>query len=261
MFKFVLSLIKVHQIMRSIYLTIFLSFLFLISLRGQSIITDRPDQTESSVAVGKNRFQIETGILAEFTGEEGESFLDLFLPTTLFRIGVLDGLELRVVQEVQLARDQTKDLGIGGIGDLQLGFKVELFNKESSGTEIGFMSHVIMPTGSEKLSTDQWGMVNKLLISHELSDRWSVGYNLGYDFFEIDKGDLTYSLALGYGLSDKIGLYVEPYGAIVNFDDLVANFDAGFTYLANDRLQYDFSFGSGINQKMNYVAVGLSLLY
>lgn len=232
-----------------------------LQVNAQSIITDRPDQTESSVAVGKHRFQIETGILAEFTSEEGERFLDLFLPTTLFRIGVLDGLEIRVVQEVQIFRDQNRNIDISGIGDLQLGFKVELFNEESSGTQIGFMSHLVMPTGSEQLSTDQWGMVNKLLISHELSDRWSVGYNLGYDFFEIEEGDLTYSLAFGYSLSDKIGLYVEPYGAIVNFDDHIANFDAGFTYLANDRLQYDFSFGTGINQKMNYVAVGLSLLY
>ncbi len=36
--------------------------------------------------------------------------------------------------------------------------------------------------------------------------------------------------------------------------------DAGFTYLANEDLQFDFSFGTGIKERMNYISVSFSWL-
>ena len=49
------------------HLFLMLSFsLFLGGLNAQTIVTDRPDQTESSSTVGKGNLQIESGILVGF---------------------------------------------------------------------------------------------------------------------------------------------------------------------------------------------------
>ena len=67
---------------------------------------------------------------------------------------------------------------------------------------------------------------------------------------------LTYSAVLGIGVNDKVAIYVEPYGELVNMEEFVLNFDAGLTYLVKDNVQLDFSFGTGLTHKMNYISLG-----
>ena len=50
------------------------------------------------------------------------------------------------------------------------------------------------------------------------------------------------------------------FGEISNLKEFVLNFDTGFTYLANENLQFDFSFGTGLNHRMNYLSIGFSWL-
>ena len=60
--------------------------ILLITIFGQinaQIITDRPDQTESSSSVGKGNLQIESGILVGYEGENGNSIRQILAPTTL----------------------------------------------------------------------------------------------------------------------------------------------------------------------------------
>ena len=72
------------------------------------------------------------------------------------------------------------------------------------------------------------------------------------------KGDFVYSLALGFTVTDKTSLFIEPYGDLIEFDDLMANLDAGITYLLNPNLQLDFAFGTGMNHSMNFITAGIS---
>ena len=39
-----------------------------------------------------------------------------------------------------------------------------------------------------------------------------------------------------------------------------ASFDAGLTFLSSDTWQWDLSYGTGLNHRMNYTAVGFSWL-
>jgi len=224
---------------------------------SQNIITDRPDQTESSSAIGKGDIQIETGILLGFSGEEGSlSERQILAPTTLFRLGVVKGLELRVVNQFESVR--VNGTTVDGISDWEVGVKVQLLQNENVNTEIALLSHLVVPTGSSGLSNEDFGTVNKLCLSHEINEQLGLGYNLGYNYFGTGKGDLTYSLALGISLSDKAGVYIEPYGELAEFDDFSLNVDAGVTYFLKENLQADLSFGTGINYTMNYLSMGLS---
>lgn len=235
-----------------------LFFIVSYATHGQKIVTDRPDQTESSSTVPKKSLQIESGMLLKFAEEGDISLREIAIPTTLFRYGISKSIEIRVVNQYVNIKEKNSSNEISGISDLEVGAKIQLFNKESSKTKIAFLSHVILPTGTKEVSFDKLGTINKLSISHDLTDNLGLGYNLGYSYFGYENGFLTYSLVLGIAVSERVGMYIEPYGSVGIFDEHLANFDGGITYLVKDNFQLDFSFGTGINYTMNYLSAGFS---
>lgn len=222
------------------------------------IVTDRPDQTESSSTVGKRNFQIESGFLLGFEGNKIKPVRQILAPTTLFRFGITNGLELRLLNQFESVK--VNKSYIQGISDLEIGTKIQLFRAKKSSFEMALLSHLILPVGSEGLSNEKIGTINKLSLSHEINDNMWLGYNIGYDYFGIGNGNLTYSIALGIMVNEKVGVYLEPFGEVTNFNDIVLNYDTGFTFLMHQRFQFDFSFGSGLTQRMNYISLGFSWL-
>ncbi len=242
-------------------LLIILCFFIIRNAQAQ-ITTDRPDQTESSSTVGIGNLQIEGGLLIGFTGSNGSSVRQILAPTNLFRYGITDGIEIRFLSQFETSkfRNAFEYESIQGISDLEIGTKIQVLQNENKNTEIAFLSHLIIPSGSNEFSSKKFGTINKISIAHELNENMGVGYNIGYNYFGEENGDLTYSLALGIAVNEKVGIYIEPYGEIVNLEKHEMNFDAGFTYLPNQNLQFDFSFGTGISKRMNYISIGGSWL-
>ena len=228
-----------------------------ITLAAQEIITDRPDQTESSSTIQKGSLQIESGLLLEFLGEDIScSERNILAPTTLIRYGLLDFAELRIVSQIESVKNNSTS--VTGISDLEIGTKLQLLKKEKSLLEIALLSHIIIPTGSKEVSSNTTGFINKLCVSHRSNTNISIAYNLGYNYFGSGKGDLTYSFVLGSRINDKASVYLEPYGEFIEFEDNVININSGITYLLKDNFQLDFSFGTGINHIFNYTAIGFS---
>lgn len=227
-------------------------------LIGQSILTDRPDQSEGSTTVPRGSFQIETGLVIMYSNIDGVARRIFAGPSNLFRVGLIKGLELRVSSQLESVRNLTKSSTLVGISDLQIGAKVELLNRESINAKIAFLTHVLLPTGTKDLSLDNYATINKLAVSHIITDNIGVGYNIGYNYFGEDRGDFVYSLVFGFSMTEKLGIFVEGYGDVANFKDNYMNFDTGLTYLVRNNLQFDFSFGTGINHYMNYFSTGIS---
>lgn len=231
-------------------------------LSAQTINTDRPDQTESSAVVPAGSFQWECGFSSTWTPTFGGTYREMALPNSLFRVSLHDKFELRVVH--QLNRNSSLNWGAEaytqeGTSDLEVGTKVQLWQREGSRTEVAYLGHAVLPTGDAEVTEGlDFGMVNKLCISHDVGPNWALGYNLGYDIAD-DRGTFTYALAVGKAINDQLGLYFEPYGEVVNGIHL-ASFDAGITLLASDLWQWDVSYGAGLNHRMNYTAVGFSWL-
>ena len=225
---------------------------------GQELITDRPDQTESSSTVPKRSLQIESGLLVGFAEGEDISLREILAPTTLFRYGITKGFEIRVVNQFISIKNKNTGEEFAGIGDLEVGAKIQIFQKEGVNTEIAFLTHVLLPTGTDEVSIGNYGTINKLSISHEITDNIGIGYNVGYNYFGIENGFFTYSLVFGFGFTEKAAFYLETYGNVGILDEYLANFDTGFTYLLKPNFQLDFSFGTGINYTMNYISAGFS---
>ena len=240
------------------YFILFAFLLFAWEGQAQSIITDRPDQTESSSTVERGSLQIESGLLVGFAEESTWSIRQILAPTILFRYGITKGIEIRVLSQFESLKNQLTSKELVGISDLEIGTKIQLLKREEINTEVAFLTHLRLPTGSNGLTLDRYATINKLSISHELSENIGIGYNIGYNYFGFGRGVITYSLALGIGISEKAAIYIEPYGDFVDLEDHFANFDAGFTYLLKENMQLDFSFGTGLNYSMNYMSIGFS---
>jgi hypothetical protein len=228
-------------------------------MTAQEIVTDRPDQTESSTTIPLKSFQFESGLLLGNYNFANSSEQLLLIPTTLLRYGLTKEIELRLVEQlISIHNKQTSEDNFG-LSDLELGAKIQILKKPANHTEIAFISHLVLPTGAISITNEHLGTVNKLAISHVITDFIDLGYNVGYNYFGNEKGYLTYSAALGLGITKRIGAYFETYGEVVEFNDWISNFDSGITYLIKDNMQLDFSFGFGLNQKMNYFSVGYSM--
>lgn len=230
---------------------------------SQVIQTDRPDQTESSAVIPLGTFQWECGFSSTWEPGYGGNIRSLAVPNSLYRISLAEWIELRVVH--QLNRVSHHDFGyeqllVEGTSDVQIGAKIQLFQREDARTEIAYLGHAVTPTGDGGLTQYDWGMVNKLCVSHDVGPNWALGYNLGVDLQD-GSAIATYALAIGKSINDQLGLYFEPYGSYdIARGTYWASFDAGFTFLSSDTWQWDLSYGTGLNHSMNYTAVGFSWL-
>ena len=224
------------------------------------LVTDRPTQTVSSTVVPMGSFQLEAGSSIEFTPQEGtrKDKNSLLAPTTLLRYGVSQYFELRAVSQFESRKSPFDENRTSGMGDLQLGVKVRILDKPGVNTKVAWMGHVQIPTGSRGISEDVYKGIGKLTVSHVLSETVNLGYSMGYDYFTEKNGDFNYTMVLGIAVNDRVGLFIEPYGEVVRLKTFEASFDAGFVYLLKENLQLDFSYGSGLNYKMNYLALGMS---
>ena len=246
-----------------------------------SIITDRPDATESPNTVEPGYIQIETGgyyTSYEVSGVKTESY---GYNTTLARIGLLENMELRLGVNYENNR-VTTTMGEASVKNdfksftpMLAGIKINLFEGQSFGggpgkTDFGFLGHLYLPfttsTPEDMSSSGAEGMPQttgadfRFSVGHELSDRSGLAYNLGGQWAGDGSGmAFVYTLAYGYSLSDRIGAYVELYGDAPELSSANHYWDAGFTYLAGWNLQYDLTFGRSITEGQDLLlSAGLS---
>ena len=251
-------------------LTLFtLIILFSLSLNAQEkiadLVTDRPDQTESSSVVPHRSLQIESGFLLE--NKNGDAFdeKNLAYNSTLLRYGLLENFELRLGMEYlgykQIFPDTDEENTALGLSPLYAGFKVAITEEKGWIPEIAFLGGMVLPfTADDNFKPKHAAANMRFSVAHTLSDRFSLGYNLGVEWDgESAEPGYFYSLALGIGLLDKLGMYVESFGLISEngAEHLV---DGGFTYLLFPNFQLDISGGLGLNDEAidNYVSIGFS---
>ena len=225
---------------------------------GQKIVTDRPSQTSSSTTIPKGSFQIESALQVRYAEVNSKSVRQFLAPTNSFRLGLTKGVELRVFNQLENNKGLDTSLSIVGLSDLEVGVKIQLLRKENVNTKIAFISQLVLPTGTGGVSHNSLGSTNRIAASYLLSENLGLASNVGYNYYGTGSGDAVYSLVLSSGLTEKLSIFVETYGEVVGMDNNYSNFDAGIVYLAKDNVQFDFSFGSGLNYNINFMCLGFS---
>ena len=201
------------------------------------ISTDRPDQTEGTHVLRNGDFQIESGWT--FNSDRGSL-------NNLLRIGTFKGIELRFSTNLISVHEDMTGL-FPSLDNLEFGAKFKILDKKETLTKISFLSHLSVST---EYSDNSGGLLNRILVSHELSESFELAYNLGYSkYFEQDNGLVVYSLVVAKSFGN-LGAFVEIFG------ESYSSWDLGITYLIKDNLQADISYGQGINNELSYLSIG-----
>ena len=217
-------------------------------LHSAPLVTDRPDATESSSSVAPGLAQLETGLQFAENADGGreESYLG-----SLGRIGIAPGWELRVGWEGYRDTPDTS-----GAGDAFVGFKYALAPERGPWPETALLAHTSVPLGDSDLTSDAFDPDARLAFSHTLGERWSLGYNLGFETATVEQADggetrtssAIYTAALGHAFTAALGGYLEFFGEEgLSADPSPKRVNGGFTYLLDDDRQLDTFVGAGLN--------------
>ena len=239
--------------MNNFFLIILLCAFGLSSLHAQELVTDRPDFTESALAIPARMIQIESG--AEFV--RFNSLEEWTYPNALARIGVGYNLELR------LGFSGWNTISSGNqsntyLNDILLEAKYQ-FTKEDALVPFAILVVSTLPTGAEEVSVGKTEAGLVLSASYGISDQFDIGLNLGAISAESKNERVinsVVSLALGIGLNEKLGAYVEIFAEIPQNETWQPVLDGGLTYLVHPTAQLDFYVGKGLNKYAPDLIVG-----
>jgi hypothetical protein len=231
-----------------------------ISIKGQEVplVTDRPDQTESSVTVPQKHLQVESGFIFEQVTSHDQN---ISYNSTLLRYGLLDNFELRLGTDYTKMLTDNSDLQ--GFNPINAGFKSYIVKENGLVPELAFMLGLSIPnTGLEEYQHKNLVPSFRFAGSYTLTDKMGFGFNIGAEWGqEHTMATYYYSAVLGYSLSRFFGAFAELYGYLPEKADNDMRADAGITCLVLKNLQFDVSGGIGLNEIAPdyFVGTGISL--
>lgn len=224
------------------------------SLQPREMITDRPDITESSNVVPKGFVQLEAGYL--FTTDKMNDIRTSShqVPNALFRIGVHDQAELRIVVNGVSLRTVGGALQRGAV-DAQVGTKIHFWEERGWLPETSLIAMLTLPVGDREFSSERLDPSALLSVSYTLSEKLSVGSNFGPAWVTDESdgrdtlGQFNWTLSFGYEFFEGFGMFYEIFGnqSLSDKGKDAQSFDAGLTYLATPNIQLDASAGVGLN--------------
>ena len=230
------------------------------SAQSPELVTDRPDQTESATVVPRGLLQVETGYLFTREGDVDSHVA----PGTLVRIGLGGRTELRLGHAGVMGTE-----GRRGAGDSEFGAKVNLIPRAAGWRpELALLGSLSLPTGGHGFSSSGADPSFLVAFAHELGPRLALGYNAGAAWESSPDAPsrdafMVYSLALGVGVTGRLGAFLEVFGDRQVTDEATAGVsaDAGLTLLLTEIVQLDFSVGRGLRGPADDLFVGTGLSF
>ncbi|MBA3585213.1 MAG: transporter [Gemmatimonadetes bacterium] len=227
------------------------------------LVTDRPDFTESPLAVLPGQIQLEAGYTLTGDGRTDEHTLG----EVLVRIGVADGLEARLGLEshVWIEGPAGDD---AGFEDPSLGIKLALADgavRPGLRPAVGLLIGTTVP-GADDFGEGEWQPEATLALAWDLADGLSLGSNLGYAYASEsgERFDQAFaSLAFGFDLAPRVAGYLETFGfsdANPQGDD-AAVVNGGATFLVHEDFQLDARAGAGLNGAAPDFFAGVGVAY
>lgn len=275
------------------------SFSLLPRLRRTSwnspIDTDRPTFTRSTQTVPRGALQYEGGYTFEYFQQPGQTFRAHVFPGTLvsegastgsashrgfranafpgslFRIGLTDRIELRVLWTSAAFNEITGGVARSGYGstDLGLASKLRLSDQRAWAPETSAIIGLSAPTGALAFTNGQTEFQFNYLYRWELARRWRVvgstglrtQRDAGYRYLLFHQ-----SVALEKWLTSSFQGFVEYFGLYFDgyIDDRPENYvQTGFRYRPVNNLQLDWRIGTGMNAAAldYFTGAGLSVRF
>ena len=210
------------------------------AVQAQDLVTDRPDFTESPVAVPLGSVQIEAGGTLTLEGDATE----YAGPETLVRWSFLPGAEVRVgLPDYRAVR--AGGATVDGVTDGALGVKVELATL--AGWDLGFIGEASVPLGDDAVGSTVVSPLAILIAGRDLGAvslgtqaeaRWNR---------ETDTAEFAATAVVGTEIVPGLGTFGELFGELVE-DRLGLLGHAGLTYRVAPFVQLDVHAGVGLTE-------------
>ena len=229
------------------FLILFFIFVGLVPARAQTtdtIRSGRPGVGIGSSVVGRDYFQIESGVEHDRTYDSSKARADIF--GNVLRYGFNE--ETEFVGLLSARDDYTADGSNAqkGFSEFQAGLRYSLIRKPS-GLRPSFLVQTLFQLNAISPAYRSKDIGNSVVFaaSDNLSKILSLNSNLGTEF-DGDSTHPAYTFAEGitYSWTREWSTFLETYG---DFQALKGSphFDFGGAYLATHDFQYDFSAGYG----------------
>lgn len=232
---------------------------------NETIRSGRPGQAIGPYTVGKGVFQVQAG--AEYyhnTKDESDDKENIINPNAVLRYAISDHFEINTGVGYEFKNEKLVSGSIDSdyLSSLSLGTRINLNDGENGWPAMGIQVSAKFPIDKEKNSPKIDGIAPKavFIVSQSLTDKLGLTVNFGSDYdFDTFNPTWKYVLNLSYSINDKVGVFVEPYGAFTGAEDHAIKFDAGVSYLVNNDLQLDLLGGYGDNHGMQEYMVGAGI--
>jgi hypothetical protein len=212
--------------------------------KAEPLVTDRPDFTESAVAVPVGVLQIELGS----TYEQGSGVKIFSGPELLLRYGFTKRWEWRLGLP-DYAHQSGGGSRISGTGDTYIGFKYQA-GPTRAGWDISIIPAMNIPTGDSGFGSGHWDPEVLFCLSQDLHDNksWAMMAALSAP---MDTGSRNFTwhqtLVFGYTLNERLSLFLEYAGTFPRRGNAQHLLHSGFAYALDSRSQLDFHFGFGLS--------------
>ena len=220
------------------------------------INADRPGIADGSTTVGKNRFQLETAIQAEFRHDGDEHERTIFFPT-LLRYGFADKVEVRIEGNTysrMRQKDSTDTSHSDGFAPTSIGFKYNFVDAPEGSRQVslGAIARIFPPSGSGDFRNSKTTGDFRIAADWAFADNWSLNPNIGVGVFQ-DDSNRTYTAGLAaatlnFNPSKTLNFFVDTGIQAPEEKGGRASIiiDAGVAYIIGHDIQLDLSVGTGI---------------
>lgn len=239
----------------------------------EPLVTDRPDFTEASSVVPRGRVQLESGYTFVRDRAGGIETTAHAVPQFVWRIGMTDRVEMRIVWDAGYLFEREVDRGAGtvtkrsGGTDMDLGIKTALREQDRWLPEMALISTLSVPSGVAEFRSRKTQPKFNLLYSWDITEDVSLAASTGLWFLFEDDDNFTYmhqSFSVGKQLTEQWGTYLEWYahwfdGGAAQATQYYA--DGGITYKFTPNFQVDWRIGFGLNEHADdlFTGVGYSV--
>jgi hypothetical protein len=217
------------------------------------LVTDRPDITESPNVIHPGWLQIESGFSIKNLEFTSEVFLNKVrtynIAGTLFRIGLLKAIELRIGGGYQIKETEsaTHNSELTGISDVLVGSKIALVQANKSIPDLAVLVQFYLPFGPREFRSEAVEPEIIVAGSNDFTESFSLSYNIGGRWnFKDESQVYVLSVAGGFSIVGNINGFIEGAMRSLNKGGPEYTIDGGFTYLLQRNLQIDLAGGTDI---------------
>lgn len=226
--------------------------------QAPSIVTDRPDVTESSVVLPKGSLQFENGVT--WTNDHAAESADF--TETLVRFGLSNRSELRVVVPNYLV-DLSGRPSSSGFGDIALGAKQQLGPLPGQ-FDLSVIVALSLPTGAERISSHGFDPFIKFPWSKEIAKGWSIGGMQSFFWNTLGgRRNPTWetTFTADKEITQTMSAFAEYAGDFArhNGSQQIAHFGAAYRLTPKQQIDCHFGFGLSAAAPRWFLAMGYSI--